>query len=67
MPTNNRIEEIKKKFDLTTEDGRTRCYLSAMLESIQHKDSGIDEDALAALRIELKVTEKDMLHCLETL
>lgn len=67
MPANNRIEEIKKKFDLTTEDGRTRCYLSAMLESIQNKDNGIGEEELESLRLELKVTEKDMLDCLMNL
>ena len=67
MSVNKQIEDLKKKFGLATEDGRTRCYLSAMLESIQYKDSGIDEDALAALQIELKVTEKNMLQCLESL
>ena len=67
MPANNRIEEIKKKFDLTTEDGRTRYYLSAMLESIQNKDNGIGEEELESLRLELKVTEKDMLDCLMNL
>lgn len=67
MTLSEQIAMLKQGFDLSTEDGRTRCYLSSMLRSITKDPCKIDSEAITMLGIELRVTEAAMLRCIENL
>lgn len=67
MSIEEQIATLKTGFDLSTEDGRTRCYLSAMLKAISKGSDHIAPALVSILGEELRVTKAAMLHCIQNL